>query len=76
MHHHTAGIHHLSLHTQPGAQLVVGIIVAYAHRGAMLLQYAVEQGIEHELRILAVVAYLSSERQPLLTLGEPEVDGV
>ena len=40
------------------------------------MQHTVEQGIEHELRVLLVVAYLTTKRQALLALGKAEVDGI
>ena len=71
-----AAVHHLGLCAQPDAQLVVGVVVAHAEGGAALLQHAVEEGVEHELGILLVVAHLSAEREVLPALGDAEVDGV
>lgn len=56
-----AAVDHLGLGTDAGAQLVGGIVIAHTKRGAALLQDAVEECVEDELRILLVVAYPSTE---------------
>ena len=71
-----SAIQHLSLSTNAGTHLIVGIIIANAKGGSTLLQHAIEEGIEHELRIAFVVAHLTSERKAFLTLCQAEVDGV
>ena len=71
-----SAIQHLSLSTNAGTHLIVSIVIAHTKGGSTLLQHAIEEGIEHELRIALVVANLSSEREAFLTLCQAEVDGV
>ena len=71
-----AAIHHLCLCSQSDAELVAGVIVAQSEGGSALLQHAVEEGVEHELRILLVVAHLSAEGKVFLALCDSEVDGI
>ena len=40
------------------------------------MQYAVEEGIEYELRVLLVITYLTTKRQVVLALCQSEIDGV
>ena len=74
--HTQSAVDHLCLRTKSCSQNVGCIIVSYTKSGATLLQNAVEEGIEHKLRILLVVTYLTTERQSFLTLRQSEIDGV
>ena len=42
----------------------------------MLVDVAVEQGVEHKLRVLAAIAYLSLICQPFALLRESQLDSV
>ena len=63
-----ASVCHLSLSANACSQLVVGIEDANPEGGTTFLQNAVEEGVEDELRVLLVVAYLSAKRQTFLAL--------
>ena len=71
-----SAIQHLSLGTNAGTHLIVGIVITHAKSGSTLLHHTIKEGIEHELRIAFVVANLSSEREAFLTLCQAKVDGV
>ena len=55
---------------------VLVVIVAHTHQCAVLVDVSVEQGVEHELRVAAVVAHLTLIGHPLALLGECQPDGV
>ena len=71
-----ATVEHLGLGTYACTQLVVGIVVANAKGGATLLQQTIEEGVEHKLRVLLVVTYLTTKGEVVLTLGQTEIDGI
>ena len=52
-------VFHLGGGSQSNTHLALGIVVTQSHQGSVLVDVTVEEGIEHELRILLVVADLS-----------------
>ena len=74
--HTQTTIHHLCLGTESCTQHVGGIIVTYADGATAFLQDTIEEGIKHELRILLVVTYLTTEREAFLALRQSEINSI
>ena len=71
-----AAILHLCRGTDSYAQLAVVVVVAYTCQGTVLVDMSVDEGVEHELRVPAVVTYLSLVGQLVAFLCEVQADGV
>ena len=67
---------HLRCGAQTDTHPVLVVVVAQSHQCPVLVQVTVEEGVEHELRILPVVAYLSLIGQAFALLGEVQAEGV
>ena len=67
---------HLCCGSDAYAHAPLGIVEAQAGQRPVLVEMAVDEGVEDELRILAVVAHLPLIGQPLAFLYETQADGV
>ena len=67
---------HFCRGTDADAHTLLVVIVAQAGKSAVLMQVTVNQGVEHELRITAVVADLTLIGQTFTSLCEVQTDGV
>ena len=67
---------HLRCRTDAHTKPVLIVEIAQTSQGSVLVEVTVEEGIEHELRVLLVVAHLSLITEPLASLREVQADGV
>ena len=74
--HPDAVVLHLGHRSETHAQHVFLVVVSQVERGSLLLQIAVEEGVEYVLRIFLVVAHLSVESQLRVVRIEREAHGV
>ena len=67
---------HLGRGPDPDAHPPLVVIVAQSCQCPMLVEVSVDEGVEHELWVLAVVAYLPLVGEPLTLLPQAQPDGV
>ena len=61
---------HLCRRTNPDAHATLVVVIAQTCQGTVLMDMAVDEGVEHELRVPLVVAYLSLIGQTVAFLCE------
>ena len=71
----TVGLH-IDGGTDAHTQFVFLVVESQACQCPMAVDMSVDETVEHELRVLAVVAYLSLIGEPVSLLGEVQADGV
>ena len=71
-----AVLFHIDGGSKTYAHLALVVVVAQSGHDAVLMEMAIDEGIEHELRILLVVAYLRLVAEPFLALVQVQADGV
>ena len=67
---------HIHRGTNTHTQFVFSVVESQACQGAMVVHMSIDETVEYELRILAVVAHLSLIGEPVSLLREVQTDGV